>query len=394
MLDITKPNLTQDMSEILASTRENVSSVLSGAGAIFTAFLLQRTSSADAFITVSQTGTGKSGFLFDASDGDFSGDHAVLQQNNDLSVELANLSANLLLLKTAGTTRLAITGAGKTIVGRSTAATAAAALDVVGATSGAITPTVGLHDSASGFASGRGGSIAFSGPVDTPGTVSLFAVIHGYKANSNESNTASGLRFFVRPDAGSLTEVARFDGNTASLIIGTDLTPVAGLKLRVSDTALALVRIHSTDADSSAALQVQNDARTWQMGVNGAAADLWRLRDVTAAQDRITVSSAGAVDLPVSLAIGSGTAITKHLSATTTWDPASVAAGAQATTTVAVAGAALGNTVVVSFSLDLQGMQLTGYVSSAGNVTVVLRNGTAGAIDLGSGTLRADVWQH
>lgn len=92
--------------------------------------------------------------------------------------------------------------------------------------------------------------------------------------------------------------------------------------------------------------------------------------------------------------IGAGTAIAKHLSATAAYDPPSVAAGAQTTTTVTVTGAALGDTVAVGFSLDLQGMQLTGYVSAADTVTAVLRNGTAGAIDLASGTLRADVWKH
>lgn len=95
------------------------------------------------------------------------------------------------------------------------------------------------------------------------------------------------------------------------------------------------------------------------------------------------------------IAIGtSGTAIKSYLSATATWDPPSVAAGAQTTTTVAVSGAVLGDPVTVGFSLQLQTMQLTGYVSTAGTVTVVLQNGTAGAIDLGSGTLRVGVWQH
>lgn len=92
--------------------------------------------------------------------------------------------------------------------------------------------------------------------------------------------------------------------------------------------------------------------------------------------------------------IGGGQPITRHYSATTTWNPANLAAGAQTTTTVTVENAALGDEVTCSFSLSLQGMQLTGYVSAADTVTVVLRNGTAGAIDLGSGTLRASVWRH
>lgn len=70
------------------------------------------------------------------------------------------------------------------------------------------------------------------------------------------------------------------------------------------------------------------------------------------------------------------------------YDPPSIAAGAQLTTTVTCTGAALGDFVSgVSFSLDLQGMSLTGYVSAADTVTALFKNGTAGAIDLAVGTL-------
>jgi hypothetical protein len=75
------------------------------------------------------------------------------------------------------------------------------------------------------------------------------------------------------------------------------------------------------------------------------------------------------------------------LTTTATWDPASVANAAQTTTTVTLTGANVGDPVSVRFSLDLQGLILTAYVSSANTVTVVLANLTGGAINLGSGTL-------
>ena len=87
-------------------------------------------------------------------------------------------------------------------------------------------------------------------------------------------------------------------------------------------------------------------------------------------------------------------ALLGYRSGSVTWDPPSVAAGAQTTSTVTVTGAVLGDPCFVGFSLDLQGMQLTGYVSSANTVTVVLQNGTAGALDLASGTLRGTVLKH
>lgn len=96
------------------------------------------------------------------------------------------------------------------------------------------------------------------------------------------------------------------------------------------------------------------------------------------------------------LTIGaSGTAITRHLSATTTWDPPSVAAGGVASTTVTVTNARVGNTVSVGFDVAVPaGALLVGAVTANDTVTVSLFNATGAPLDLGSGTLRADVWQH
>lgn len=72
---------------------------------------------------------------------------------------------------------------------------------------------------------------------------------------------------------------------------------------------------------------------------------------------------------------------------TATYNPASLATGVGATTTITVKNAILGDFVMVSFSLDLQGILLTAYVSAAGIVSVRFQNQTGGTIDLGSGTL-------
>lgn len=70
-----------------------------------------------------------------------------------------------------------------------------------------------------------------------------------------------------------------------------------------------------------------------------------------------------------------------------TFDPPSVAAAGTTTTTVTCNGATLGLPVSASFSLDLQGITVTAYVSAANTVTVRFSNPTGGAIDLASGTL-------
>jgi hypothetical protein len=75
-----------------------------------------------------------------------------------------------------------------------------------------------------------------------------------------------------------------------------------------------------------------------------------------------------------------------------TVDPGNLADGAGESDDVTVIGAALGDLVeAVSFSLDLQGISLTGYVRTANTVSVRFQNETGGPIDLGSGTVRVRV---
>lgn len=75
----------------------------------------------------------------------------------------------------------------------------------------------------------------------------------------------------------------------------------------------------------------------------------------------------------------------------TTFNPPSIDAAGQASTTVAVPGAVLGDIAMASFSLDLQGIELSAYVSSADTVTCLFKNGSASQVDLGSGVLRVRV---
>lgn len=83
---------------------------------------------------------------------------------------------------------------------------------------------------------------------------------------------------------------------------------------------------------------------------------------------------------------------TAFLAGSATYDAASLADGAGATTTVTVTGAALGDFVVgVSHGVDLAGITVTAYVSAANTVSVRFQNESGGAVDLASATLRAVV---
>src|SRR6266566_1228676 len=73
------------------------------------------------------------------------------------------------------------------------------------------------------------------------------------------------------------------------------------------------------------------------------------------------------------------------------YDPPSLAPGLGATTAVTLNGATLGDHAEASFSGDLQGITLTAYVRAANAVSIRLQNGTAGTLNLASGTLRVRV---
>lgn len=68
---------------------------------------------------------------------------------------------------------------------------------------------------------------------------------------------------------------------------------------------------------------------------------------------------------------------------------ATINAAAEETVTVTVTGAALGDYVLCwSYSVDLELIQGTAYVSAANTVIVQLTNTTAGNIELNAGTMR------
>lgn len=77
--------------------------------------------------------------------------------------------------------------------------------------------------------------------------------------------------------------------------------------------------------------------------------------------------------------------------ASVVFDPPSLADGAGTTTTITVTGAELGDYAFASFSLALQGITVTAWVSATNTVSVRFQNESGGVLDLGSGTLRATI---
>jgi hypothetical protein len=81
----------------------------------------------------------------------------------------------------------------------------------------------------------------------------------------------------------------------------------------------------------------------------------------------------------------------RGLEATEVFDAASIADGDEVVGEITVTGAALGDFVLASMSIDVADLTLAAAVTAANTVTYQLLNNTGGAIDLASGTLRVRV---
>jgi len=89
--------------------------------------------------------------------------------------------------------------------------------------------------------------------------------------------------------------------------------------------------------------------------------------------------------------LDNGVFVEESYTASATYNPPSLASGAQSITTIAVSGAALGDYVSASFSVALQGVSVNAWVSAANTVSISFTNLTAGVVDLGSGTITVEI---
>jgi len=77
-------------------------------------------------------------------------------------------------------------------------------------------------------------------------------------------------------------------------------------------------------------------------------------------------------------------ALADAVSGSKAWDAGSIADGDEEALEISVPGAALGDFVLSSLSIDLTDLALSGAVTAADTVTLVLSNNSGGAINLGA----------
>lgn len=222
--------------------------------------------------------------------------------------------------------------------------------------------------------------IGYNGANKSEGLVAAGNVINDMGVASDYTDGAILLKFtkgavvtgnsIIDPVA---TGIGLYDSNTDFVVSGNSVAIVQAGHANASGIVV--------NAASQSGAIVGNfiEAVANQFGIFMVSASA----DVVAFDNKIITSGTGGpyVGAP------SGAVIT----ASATYDPPNLVDGAGATTTVTVGQIALGDYATASFSLDLQGITVTAWVTDTSTVSVRFQNETGGAIDLASGTLRVRV---
>lgn len=155
----------------------------------------------------------------------------------------------------------------------------------------------------------------------------------------------------------------------------------AGAAIRLEDVVLVSVsgdnQIRGNGTQSwTYGYEVVGDTKTSQVSVGNNAIEV--------ATSGVFVSMTAAVATQVSY---DGT----NLTGTAAWAPGAISTGTGVSIDIAVTGALLGDLVEVCFDKDLQELQISGNVRTAGIVEARVSNSTGGSVSLTAGTLKATV---
>lgn len=210
------------------------------------------------------------------------------------------------------------------------------------------------------------------------------ATAHQHSGADITTGTVADLRLSanvpLKNAANTFAAQQTISGNSLQYGTGGAAGPVAGsagMKIKLYGGSGAF-------ATSDYAIGIQSGA-VW---INAGGANSLRLYNN--GNEVATFSAAGLI-LFGTHTIGGGTAISKVLSATASLDFPSIGANLQASLTMTVTGAAVGDSVQVNPSAIEAGLTWSGYVSAVNTVQIRVANSTALAIDPVAATWRATV---
>ena len=222
-----------------------------------------------------------------------------------------------------------------------------------------------------------------------------------------DDETGSGLLVFatsptlVTPTLGAATATSvnkltiTAPTTSATLTIADSKTLTASNTLTLTGTDSSSVAFGAGGTVAYVANKLSVFAATTSAELAGVISDETGSGALVFANTPTLVTPALGAATATSINIGTGTTITKHLSATGAVDFAAITAPNCDTKTITVTNAAVGDTVVLGPPSTIEAgiSSWSGFVSAANTVTIKAC-AVATSTDAASATWRADVWQH
>jgi len=162
------------------------------------------------------------------------------------------------------------------------------------------TETIGSRDgvllqhSTASNAADNGLPLVWSGYISASNTNYGLASICGRKENSTDNNGAAYLQFGTGSSAGAISERMRID-SAGNVAIGTT-SASHPLHVKTSSVSNSKICVESTGSNSYPAFKVTNDARSYEIGIDGSTDGL-RFYDANADVERMRITTLGRVGI-------------------------------------------------------------------------------------------------
>jgi hypothetical protein len=232
--------------------------------------------------------------------------------------------------------------------------------------------------------------------ISTTGTGASLAISNASTATSDcvtITNQGTGKSFVVNDVSGDLTPfVIHASGEVA---IGSALTDTPSASFSIKRTSIPVIKIISATGATGNLIDYRHNTSTLRdLIVTGdseitcysvTAYNLIALGNISADGNFIISTDGNGISFANGSSITSGF-LNGSVSYTQT-----ISTNTQATATVTVTGAALGDFALASLSVSAAGLIVTAYVSATNTVTVLMRNETGASITLSGATIKVKV---
>lgn len=226
--------------------------------------------------------------------------------------------------------------------------------------------------------------------VAATGTTGLVMVPIGVSYTESSLVIPDGVLLVIFSSNGTITYLSKDQGTALPVLKG-------GIVIKSQNNTGILLRSLDYGVNGEPVLQILDSANGDIAAIAPKFSEFIEISDPTAPsanKARLYTKDDGSGNTALAVRFPTGNVINickegqkSNIYASATWDPGNITNNSSEAKQISAVGAAMGDFVLASFSLDLQNLTISAHVTAADLVDVILQNATGGAVDLASGTV-------